>query len=186
MRSKYLLVAICLSSRFVVKYLSIESSFDQVWTEFETEVIYDLMQKVCCISLSEIEDSDNFKWIFTKQNSCDWFRYWKNSKHFFRAEIDITLWRNLSHQRMRPTSSISKYISCRNSKIIMFLQRLRWLLFALIVSWTKLQLNEALPAHGERSRVSANAFSPRSVSRGKSSYLWLLSLTHRHVKYTRI
>ncbi|XP_012235282.1 serine-rich adhesin for platelets [Linepithema humile] len=42
----------------------------------------------------------------------------------------------------------------------MLLQRLRWLLFALIVSWTKLQFNEALPAHDERSRVFANTFSP--------------------------
>jgi len=43
-------------------------------------------------------------------------------------------------------------------------QRLRWLLPALIVSWS-LQLGAALPAHNERSHVSANTFDPRSVSR---------------------
>jgi len=74
----------------------------------------------------------------------------------------------------------------RNSTIIMLLQRLRWLLFALIVSWTKLQFNEASPARDERSRVSANTFGPRSVSREKSSHLWLLLLARGYVKHTRM
>ncbi|XP_018400920.1 PREDICTED: mucin-5AC [Cyphomyrmex costatus] len=43
------------------------------------------------------------------------------------------------------------------SRVIMS-QRLRWLLPALIVSWTSLQLGVALPAHDEHSHVSADTF----------------------------
>ncbi|XP_024869381.1 uncharacterized protein LOC112453068 [Temnothorax curvispinosus] len=46
----------------------------------------------------------------------------------------------------------------------MLSQRLRWLLPALIVSWTSLQLVAALPAHNERSHVSANAFDPSAAT----------------------
>ncbi|XP_011699036.1 PREDICTED: mucin-6 isoform X2 [Wasmannia auropunctata] len=46
----------------------------------------------------------------------------------------------------------------------MLSQRLRWLLPALIVSWMSLQLGAALPAHDERSHVSANTFDPSSAT----------------------
>ncbi|XP_029156029.1 mucin-17 [Nylanderia fulva] len=42
----------------------------------------------------------------------------------------------------------------------MLLQRLRWLLPALIVSLTNLKLSASLPAHDERSHVSVNTFDP--------------------------
>ncbi|RLU21061.1 hypothetical protein DMN91_007677 [Ooceraea biroi] len=50
----------------------------------------------------------------------------------------------------------------RKSQIIMWLQRLRWLLPALIVSWLNLQLGAALPAHDERLHVSA--FDPSAAT----------------------
>ncbi|KYM97576.1 Serpin B6 [Cyphomyrmex costatus] len=57
-----------------------------------------------------------------------------------------------------PLLNISDYVSVfRESRVIMS-QRLRWLLPALIVSWTSLQLGVALPAHDEHSHVSADTF----------------------------
>lgn len=46
------------------------------------------------------------------------------------------------------------------SNIIMLLQRLRWLLPALIVSLMNLQLSAPLPSHDERSHVPVNTFDP--------------------------
>ncbi|XP_012535876.1 uncharacterized protein LOC105836413 [Monomorium pharaonis] len=46
----------------------------------------------------------------------------------------------------------------------MLSQRLRWLLPALIVSWTSLQLGAALPARDERTHVPATTFEPSAAT----------------------